>query len=87
MHGHRRLTARRSEPDTFSVEVDATKVRDDEGNRLTDIQVTFRITFPDDEGGAAARDVLPDVVRRSHDRLCTVGRTVEAGTHIATRIV
>jgi putative redox protein len=81
------LTARRSEPETFSVEVDATKVRDEDGNRLTDIEVTFRITFPDDEGGAAAREVLPDVVRRSHDRLCTVGRTVELGTHIGTRIV
>jgi putative redox protein len=81
------LTARRSEPAAFAVVVDATKVRDDEGNRLTDIEVTFRITFPDDEGGAAARDVLPDIVRRSHDRLCTVGRTVEVGTHIGAHIV
>jgi putative redox protein len=81
------LTARRSEPDAFAVTVDATKVRDDGGNRLTDIEVTFHITFPDDAGGAEARSVLPEVVRRSHDRLCTVGRTVELGTPIGTRIV
>jgi hypothetical protein len=29
---------------------------------------------------------LPDVVAKSHDRLCTVGRTVEVGTPITTRI-
>jgi hypothetical protein len=30
--------------------------------------------------------VLPDVVRKSHDRLCTVGRTIELGTPIASRV-
>jgi uncharacterized OsmC-like protein len=30
--------------------------------------------------------VLPEVVRQSHDRLCTVGRTIETGVPIATRI-
>jgi putative redox protein len=36
--------------------------------------------------GDAARAVLPDAVKKSHDRLCTVSRTVELGTPIATRI-
>lgn len=80
------LTARRSEPDAFTVRVDAEKVRDDQGNRLTDIEVTFQITFPAVPGGDEARAILPDVVRKSHDRLCSVGRTVEVGTPIATRI-
>jgi putative redox protein len=80
------LTSRRAEPESFEVLVDATKVRDEAGNRLTDIQVTFRITFPAGEQGDEARAILPDVVRKSHDRLCTVGRTVEIGTPIATRI-
>ena len=44
------LTSRRAEPDAFEVLVDAEKVRDDAGNRLTDIVVTFRIKFP--AGGA-----------------------------------
>jgi putative redox protein len=80
------LTSRRAEPEVFEIRVDADKVRDENGNRLTDIEVTFRITFPAGEHGDAARTVLPDAVQSSHDRLCTVGRTVELGTPITTRL-
>ncbi len=80
------LTSRRAEPDTFEVLVDAEKVRDAAGNHLTDLLVTFRISFPGGEAGDRARALLPDAVRKSHDRLCSVGRTVELGTPIATRI-
>jgi putative redox protein len=80
------LTSRRAEPDSFHIRVDAQKVRDSSGNRLTDIEVTFQITFPAGEPGDGARAVLPDAVKRSHDRLCTVGRTVEIGTPITTKI-
>ena len=81
------LTSRRAEPDSFVIEVGAEKVRDEKGrNVLTDITVTFRIAFPDGEGGDKARALLPDAVKQSHDRLCTVSRTVEAGTPIATHI-
>ena len=80
------LTSRRAEPDSFEVIVDADKVRDGDGNHLTSIEVTFRVRFPAGEGGDAARAILPDVVRQSHDRLCTVSRTVELGTPVATRI-
>jgi len=80
------LTSRRAEPESFEVLVDATKVRDENGNRLTGIEVTFRITFPAGERGDEARAILPDVVAKSHDKLCTVGRTVEVGTPIATRV-
>jgi putative redox protein len=80
------LTSRRAEPDSFEIVMAAEKVRDTAGNHLTDLQVTFRITFPDGEQGDKAREILPDAVRKSHDRLCTVSRTVELGTPIATRI-
>jgi putative redox protein len=80
------LTSRRAEPDAFEVLVDAEKIRDDTGNHLTDIVVTFRIKFPDGEQGDAARTLLPHAVHKSHDRLCSVSRTVELGTPIATRI-
>lgn len=80
------LTSRRAEPDSFQVDVDADKVRDAEGNHLTGLQVTFRIAFPPGEQGDKARELLPDAVRKSHDRLCTVSRTVELGTPIAMRI-
>jgi putative redox protein len=80
------LTSRRAEPETFSVQVEAEKVREDGGNRVDDLTVTFRVTFPAGPDGDDARAVLPAAVQRSHDRLCTVGRTVERGTPIATRI-
>jgi putative redox protein len=80
------LTSRRAEPESFGVEVGAEKIRDADGNRLTDITVTFRVTFPDGEGGDKARALLPDAVKRSHDRLCTVSRTVELGTPVTTHI-
>ncbi len=80
------VTSRRAEPEQFLVDIDAEKVRDASGSRLTGIEVTFRISFPRTEGGDAARAILPDIVQKSHDKLCTVGRTVEIRTPIATRI-
>jgi len=80
------LTSRRAEPDRFEVLVDAEKVRDEHGNHLTDLVITFRVSFPDGEAGDRARAVLPDAVQKSHDRLCTVSRTIELGTPITNRI-
>jgi len=80
------LTSRRAEPASFAVDVDTEKVRDALGNRLADIAVTFHVAFPEGEGGDAARALLPGAVRRSHDSLCTVGKTVELGTPITTEI-
>jgi len=48
--------------------------------------VTFRIRFPEGEQGDKARALLPDAVKKTHDRLCTVSRMVELGTPIASRI-
>jgi putative redox protein len=80
------LTSRRAEPDSFEIVIDAQKARDEAGNYLTDLAVTFRVRFPDGEAGDKARALLPDAVKKSHDRLCTVSRTVEIGTPIASRI-
>lgn len=80
------LTSRRAKPDSFEVLVEADKVRDESGNRLENIAVTFRVVFPQGDAGDEARTVLPESVARSHDRICTVGRTVEIGTPIRTRI-
>jgi len=81
------LTSRRAEPGTFEVTVEAEKVRDENGNHLSDIVVTFRVRFPEGEQGDKARALLPDAVKTSHDRLCTVSRTVELGAPITDRIV
>lgn len=80
------LTTRRAEPAAFEVQATADKIRDGSGNHLENIALTFRVTFPEGEGGDAARALLPDAVAKSHDRLCTVSRTVELGTPIATHI-
>ena len=79
------LTSRRAEPEAFRVTVGAEKVRDDSGNHLADIEMTFQVLFPAGERGDAARVLLPEAIRRSHDRLCTVSRTVELGTPIHVR--
>jgi putative redox protein len=81
------LTSRRAEPESFHVSVEADKVRDTSGNHLTGIEVAFNIVFPAGAAGDAARAVLPDAIRKSHDWLCTVGRTVELGTPITERAV
>ena len=80
------LTTRRAEPESFVVQVDGEKVHDDDGNRMEELSVTFRVRFPEGWGGDAARALLPDAMQCSHDRLCTVSRTVELGTPVATRI-
>jgi putative redox protein len=80
------LTSRRAEPERFEVQVGAQKVRDAGGNHLTDVEVTFRVVFPGGEKGDAARAMLPDAVRMSHDRLCTVSRTVELSTPITASV-
>lgn len=80
------LTSRRAEPDSFEISVDADKVRDEAGNHLENIEVTYRLSFPAGAAGDQARAVLPEAVRQSHDRLCTVSRTVELPTPVVTRI-
>lgn len=81
------ITAKRAEASHFDVRVTAEKIRDDHGNRLTDIRITFDVGFPDSDGGAAAKEVLPSAVQRSHDRLCTVGRTVVVGTPVEVEVL
>ncbi|MEI7057467.1 OsmC family protein [Nocardioides sp. CCNWLW239] len=77
------ITGKRAPMETFEALAAATKIRDEQGNRLVDISVTFDITFPEGEAGDAARTVLPDAIKKSETRLCTVGRTVAVGTPIS----
>nr|WP_216853687.1 OsmC family protein [Phytoactinopolyspora halotolerans] len=80
------LTTRRSEPDSFEVEASGDKIRDDEaGNRMENLELVFRVTFPEGEAGDEARKILPDAIAKSHNRLCTVTRTVELKSSVKTR--
>ncbi|GAA2576550.1 OsmC family protein [Dactylosporangium fulvum] len=81
------ITSRRAEPSEFLVKVTGDKVRDEAGgNRMKHLSVQFTVTFPDGEAGDAARDTLPRSLKMSHDRLCTVSRTVEIGTPVSITI-
>lgn len=80
------LTTRRAEPESFEVVVEADKARGADGSFLDNVRMSFRVSFPAGERGDAARELLPDAVARSHDRLCTVSRTVELPTPVAVRI-
>jgi putative redox protein len=81
------ITSKRAEPTELSVAVTGDKIRSaEQGNHLENLAVTFTVSFPEGEGGDAARAVLPTAVQRSHDRLCTVTRTVEAGTPVRTSV-
>lgn len=77
------ITSRRAEPESFVVVAEGTKASTpQDGNHMTDLEVTFRIGFPEGEGGDAARSAFPRSVAQSRDRLCTVSRTVQIGTPV-----
>jgi uncharacterized OsmC-like protein len=78
------VTGRRALPDSFQVQVDADVQRDDSGTVLRDITLTFQVRFPAGDAGDAARAILPRIVQTSHDKTCTVSRTIEAGTPVRT---
>ncbi len=78
------ITSRRAEPTRFSVEVSGDKIRDEAGgNRMRNLTVTFTVEFPAGADGDRAREALPRSLRQSHDRLCTVSRTVELGSPVS----
>ncbi|WP_406835946.1 OsmC family protein [Streptomyces sp. AHU1] len=79
-------TGRHAEPTRFTLTVTGDKISDEHGNRMTDLAVTFSVAFPDGAPGDRARDILPRAVKASHDRLCTVSRTIEAGTPVTVTV-
>jgi len=80
------LVGKRVDPESFDLSIRADKIRDDLGNRLTDIRVTFDLSFPEGPDGDHALEILPRAIAQSHDRLCTVTRTVIVGTPVESVI-
>ena len=77
------ITSKRAEPVEFTVTSEGEKVRDESGQNLMEgLKVTFTIRFPEGEDGDRAREMLPKAIAMSHERLCTVSRTVIRGTPI-----
>ena len=73
------IAGKRAPFETFRARAEGHKVRDDGGSHLVRLTVTYDVTFPEGEGGDAAREVLPRTLAQIQDRLCTVGRTVTLG--------
>lgn len=76
------ITRKRAAATFLGVKASGNKIRDDLGNRLVDLLLTFDVEFPEGEAGDEARRVLPDAMAKSRDRLCTVSRTVAVGTPV-----
>jgi uncharacterized OsmC-like protein len=70
------ITGKRAQPDRFDVHASGEKVRDEHGNRMTNLRLVFDVVFPEGEEGDAARGVLQSAIEKSRDRLCTVSRTL-----------
>jgi putative redox protein len=76
------ITGKRATAERFDVRTEGHKVRDEQGNHLVGLKVTFDVAFPEGEGGDRAREMLPRALQQTRDRLCSVGRTVAIGEPI-----
>ncbi|MFW6597402.1 OsmC family protein [Propionibacteriaceae bacterium Y2011] len=77
------LITKRAEPIRFRVRSTGEKLPD---HRMADLEVIFDVEFGDDDAGRTAQDRLPEAIRTSHDRLCTVSRTVEQGVPVRSGV-
>lgn len=80
------LTSRLAEPEAMELLAQAEKVRDEHGNHLSEVQLTFTVRFPDGADGDRARDRLPDAIAKSRDRICTVSRTLALPTPVRSDV-
>ncbi|TKV58831.1 OsmC family protein [Nakamurella flava] len=79
------ITGKRATADEFTVRVSGDKIRDEHGNRMTDLQAVFDLVFPEGAAGDKARSVLARAIEQSRDRLCTVSRTVTVASPVEMR--
>lgn len=79
------VTSRRTEPELFDVHVEGTRVNEDGASRLSEVNVEFSLRFPDTDTGRQAQSMVERLVRVSHEKDCTVSRTVENPTNVTFR--
>ncbi|MBM7768989.1 MULTISPECIES: OsmC family protein [Glutamicibacter] len=80
-------TTRRSEPENFEVKASGYKVSEDSASRMEDIRLGFDLKFPDTEEGRKAAGMVERIVKLSHDKYCTVSRTVELGASVQSEVI
>lgn len=76
------VTSRHTEPTTFAVSASAEKIDEDGASRLDDVHLDFDLAFPDGKEGRRADSQIERLVGLSHDKYCTVSRTVEHPTKV-----
>lgn len=76
------VTSRHTEPTRFDVSASAQKLDEESASRLQNVQLEFDLEFPDDEAGRRADSRIEKLVGLSHDKYCTVSRTVEHPTNV-----
>lgn len=62
------------------------KLTEDGASRMEDIRLGFDLKFPDTEEGRKAAGMVERIVKLSHDKYCTVSRTVELGAKVTSEI-
>jgi len=80
------VTARSCEPSRFRVEASGHKVVEDGANRMDGLHLSFNVAFPDTEDGRKAAGMVDRLAALSHDKYCTVSRTVERGTAVSHEV-
>lgn len=79
------ITSKRAPAVKFEVVSEGDKVRDEQGNHMTGLRLTFDLEFPAGDDGDKARSVVQRSLEQSRDRLCSVSRTVQIGEPIEFR--
>lgn len=80
-------TTRRTEPERFAVAAQGEKLVENGASRMDNIHLSFDLAFPDSEEGRKAAGMVERIVKLSHDKYCTVSRTVELGAAVSSTIV
>ncbi|WP_125614411.1 OsmC family protein [Specibacter cremeus] len=80
------VTARSCEPTRFRIDASGHKVVEDGANRMDGLHLSFNVAFPDTEDGRKAAGMVDRLAALSHDKYCTVSRTVERGTAVSREV-
>ncbi|MFJ6417766.1 OsmC family protein [Paeniglutamicibacter sp. NPDC091659] len=80
------VTARSAEPTDFRVSATGHKVVEDGASRVDGLHMSFNVAFPDTAEGQKAAGMVERLVELSHEKYCTVSRTVELGTPVSNEV-
>jgi putative redox protein len=80
------VTARSAEPIDFRVTATGHKVVEDGASRVDGLHLSFNVAFPDTDDGRKAAGMVERLAALSHDKYCTVSRTVERGTAVSHEV-